>query len=101
MHMAINQAGQQQIPAQIQHLARRGHRGIGGQNGRNPPILQRQALSRWPAIGQAKILQNRVIGRFSHALPPQSGVAHCAPPSHLGDDAGRFPPASIAFGFPG
>ena len=98
MHMPIHQTGQQQIPAQIQHLAGRECRGISGQDGGNPPILQRQALSRWPAIGQAKILQNRVIGRFSHALPPQSGVAHCAPPSHSGDDAGRFPPASIGFG---
>ena len=98
MHMPIHQAGQQQIPAQIQHLACRGRRGIGGQDCRNPPILQRQALARRPAIGQTKILQNRVIGRFSHALPPHSGVAYCAPPSHLEDDAGRFPPASIGFG---
>ena len=39
MHMPINQAGQQQIPAQIQHLACRGRRGIGGQDCRNPPFL--------------------------------------------------------------
>ena len=50
MHMAIHQARQQQIPAQIQHLAGRGRRGIGGQDGGNLPGMAVLFYNRYAEI---------------------------------------------------